>query len=82
MLKPEEIVRSPTMSAHCPVFRREPGVDLAAGKKIFADNCAACHGEDGKGNQRSWRAQPHRQIWLYGPDEATIIETSPTAAAA
>src|SRR5215469_8861135 len=25
------------------------GTDLAVGKNVFADNCAACHGEDAKG---------------------------------
>jgi cytochrome c oxidase cbb3-type subunit 3 len=27
------------------------GVDLAAGATVYADNCAACHGDDLKGNQ-------------------------------
>ena len=37
------------------------GADLAAGKKVFADNCAACHGDEGKGNQRARRAQSDRR---------------------
>jgi cytochrome c oxidase cbb3-type subunit III len=53
----------------------EPGFDATAGKKIFADNCAACHGNDGKGNQEVGAPNLTDQIWLYGSDEATIIET-------
>jgi cytochrome c oxidase cbb3-type subunit III len=52
-----------------------PGVDLAAGQKIFADNCAACHGADGKGNQEFGAPNLTDQIWLFGSQEADIIET-------
>jgi cytochrome c oxidase cbb3-type subunit 3 len=50
------------------------GTDLAAGKKIFADNCAACHGDDAKGNQEIGAPNLADKIWLYGPDEATIVD--------
>jgi len=51
------------------------GVDLAAGKQIFAENCTACHGDDAKGNPELGAPNLTDKIWLYGGDEATIIET-------
>jgi cytochrome c oxidase cbb3-type subunit 3 len=50
------------------------GTDLAAGKKVFADNCAACHGEDAKGNPEIGAPNLADRIWLYGSDEAAIVE--------
>jgi cytochrome c oxidase cbb3-type subunit III len=49
--------------------------DPAAGQKIFAENCASCHGDAGKGNQEFGAPNLTDQIWLYGSDEATIVET-------
>jgi cytochrome c oxidase cbb3-type subunit 3 len=51
----------------------EPGADLVAGKKLFADNCAACHGDDGKGNVELGAANLTTQVWLYGPTKADIV---------
>ena len=34
---------------------------LAAGKKIFADTCASCHGDDRQGQARAGRAEPDRR---------------------
>jgi cytochrome c oxidase cbb3-type subunit 3 len=50
------------------------GVDLAAGKKIFADNCSVCHGENGKGNQELGAPDLTDRIYLRGSDEASIID--------
>jgi len=50
-------------------------VDAKAGAKIFADNCTICHGDAGKGNQDVGSPNLTDKIWLYGSDEATIIET-------
>lgn len=50
------------------------GTDLSAGKKLFADNCAACHGDEAKGNPEIGAPNLADRIWLYGPDETTIVE--------
>lgn len=45
------------------------------GAQIFADNCSACHGEDGKGNRDLGAPNLTDAIWLYGGDVATLTET-------
>lgn len=47
---------------------------LAQGREIFAANCAACHGEAGKGNPELGAPDLTDGIWLYAPDKPTIIE--------
>ncbi|WP_299860912.1 cytochrome-c oxidase, cbb3-type subunit III [uncultured Roseobacter sp.] len=47
----------------------EPGAEL------FADNCAACHGDNGLGNVDLGAPNLADAIWLYGGDEETLTET-------
>ena len=51
------------------------GYDAVAGAKIFADNCTSCHGGNAKGNQELGAPDLTDKIWLYGSDEATLVET-------
>lgn len=48
------------------------------GKQIFADNCAACHGPEGKGNQEVGAPNLTDGIWLYGGKLADIEKTIET----
>ncbi len=45
---------------------------IAAGAKVFADYCAACHGEKGKGNHDLGAPDLTDRFWLYGGDGASI----------
>lgn len=45
------------------------------GKDVFMQNCIACHGPEGKGNQALGAPNLTDRVWLYGASEATIIET-------
>jgi len=51
------------------------GTDLAQGEQLFIDNCAACHGDAGEGMIETGAPNLTDNIWLYGSEEATIIET-------
>jgi len=53
----------------------QPKADLAAGGKLFAENCAACHGEAGKGNREMGAPNLTDAITLYGMDMASLTET-------
>ncbi len=43
------------------------------GKQIFADNCAACHGDNGGGGRSVGAPRLNDAIWLYGNSEAAIV---------
>lgn len=45
------------------------------GVKIFAQNCASCHGTDGKGGREVGAPNLTDDIWLYGGDRNTLIQT-------
>ena len=47
----------------------------ARGSEIFAEQCSACHMEDGTGNYELGAPNLTDAIWLYGGDKADIIET-------
>ncbi|GAA5157553.1 cytochrome-c oxidase, cbb3-type subunit III [Viridibacterium curvum] len=47
----------------------------ARGREIFAANCVACHGPEGKGNPALGAPNLTDKTWLYGSSEATIVET-------
>lgn len=47
--------------------------NAAAGETIFADNCAACHGEAGEGDPTQGAPSLNDQIWLYGGERADIM---------
>lgn len=46
--------------------KTEEGADLAKGKVVFEENCATCHGEDGKGMIEVGAPNLTDQIWLHG----------------
>lgn len=48
---------------------------VEAGATIFADNCAACHGEDAKGGREVGAPNLTDAVWLYGGDYDTLIHT-------
>ena len=75
ILKPEQIVTVANYVRSLSGLPTAQGYDAAAGKKIFADNCASCHGDTGKGNQDLGAPNLTDKIWLYGSDEATLVET-------
>lgn len=50
------------------------GADDAEGAALFAENCAACHGELGKGNQELGAPDLTDQIWLYGDGKEAIVQ--------
>jgi cytochrome c oxidase cbb3-type subunit III len=49
------------------------GAATDEGKQIFADNCAACHGEGGIGNQDLGAPKLTDKIWLYSGTKDAIV---------
>ncbi len=45
------------------------------GRTVFADNCAACHGDNGEGGQELGAPNLTNGLWLYGGDRDTVIAT-------
>jgi len=61
-------------------FRQYPVEQLAGdpsaiqmGKRLFLDNCEACHGREGRGNMRLGAPNLTDHDWLYGGDGKAIL---------
>jgi cytochrome c oxidase cbb3-type subunit III len=49
------------------------GRDVASGQKIFADNCAVCHGDKGQGNREVGGPRLASRAHLYGDSHDAIV---------
>jgi cytochrome c oxidase cbb3-type subunit 3 len=74
VLKPNEISAVADFARSLSGLPTEAGADLELGKKVFAANCAVCHGPEGKGNLELGSANLTDKIWLYGSDKAAIVD--------
>lgn len=74
LLEPEQIndvadyVLSLSGAAH-------DGVAAARGATVYAENCAACHGEAGEGMVEMGAPRLNDAIWLYGGDKESVVRT-------
>ncbi|MFA7506134.1 MAG: cytochrome-c oxidase, cbb3-type subunit III [Burkholderiaceae bacterium] len=48
-------------------------VSVAIGERLFVDNCAACHGARGQGNQLLGAPDLTNRAWLYGGDGESLM---------
>lgn len=48
---------------------------LKVGKRLFEDNCAACHGYQAQGSQHLGAPMLTDNIWLYGGKVSDVIQT-------
>lgn len=72
ILTPEQIS---VVADHVRTYAELPDADAptAEGEKLYAENCAACHGVEGKGNAEMGAPNLVDAIWLYGSDKSAIV---------
>ena len=74
LLKPDEI--EDIVSYLRFASKQEPASAPAKrGVAVFANNCAACHGDNARGNRSIGAPDLTDSIWLYGGDRASLSET-------
>lgn len=75
------MLKRPEIEAIADYIRQTAGLpvqssaNVATGKKLFADNCAVCHGDDAKGKRDVGAPNLTDPIWLYGSDKAALVES-------
>lgn len=74
IFSPEEIEQ--VVNYVLAISQNEHDAALAsAGEELFLNNCASCHGDDGKGLTDFGAPNLTDAIWLYGGDPETLTET-------
>jgi len=73
ILEPKEIAQVSSFVATFAGTQGNAGSeDIAAGKEIFAQNCASCHGDDASGDREFGAPDLTDAIWFYGSTPAEI----------
>lgn len=75
ILKPDEIRTVANYVRSLSKLAVEAKYDPAAGAKIFEEQCASCHGADGKGNKEFGAPNLTDAIWLYGSSIENVVAT-------
>ncbi|WP_016921890.1 cytochrome-c oxidase, cbb3-type subunit III [Methylocystis parvus] len=72
VLTPEQIS---IVADHVRTYAETPDSDAPTpeGEKLYAENCAACHGVEGKGNPEMGAPALYDQVWLYGSDKPSVV---------
>lgn len=72
ILKPEEIaqVADYVMTLY---GKPEADVDTTTGARLYAENCAVCHGDKGQGDRTQGAPRLAARTHLYGDDRAAVI---------
>ncbi|HEY8380534.1 MAG TPA: cytochrome-c oxidase, cbb3-type subunit III [Microvirga sp.] len=75
ILKRDEVekVANYVLSLSGPAFN--PKLKLDDGEKLYAANCAACHGDAAKGNREMGAPDLTDAIWLYGSQPQQVMAT-------
>jgi len=74
LTKPEiELVADHVMTLYGKPSKGVSDKDAAAGAALFAANCAACHGETGRGNREVGAPALTSHVHLYGEDRAEVV---------
>ncbi|HEX3486047.1 MAG TPA: cytochrome-c oxidase, cbb3-type subunit III [Micropepsaceae bacterium] len=71
ILKPDQINDLTEYVVHLS-GRAADAAAIGRATQLFADNCAACHGPDGKGNRKFGAPNLTDNDWLYGPKREDI----------
>ena len=62
-----------SLSGHAPAQSQDEAAAIKSGAVLFADQCAACHGENGKGSEDLGAPDLTDDIWLYGGTKADVV---------
>ncbi len=75
ILKPDEVRAVANHVRGLAKLEIEPKAELAKGAKVFEEQCASCHGPDGKGMKEQGAPNLTDAIWLYGSRLEDILES-------
>lgn len=74
MLKPEQIGDVADYVLSLGKSAKVDATVAARGQAVFAEQCAACHGDDGKGKAEVGAPNLASGIWLYGGDRGALVQ--------
>lgn len=73
ILKPDQIEAVADYTLSLAKLSVKNQTNIAKGAAIFKDNCASCHGENGKGKKDVGAPDLTDAIWLFGSDRKAIV---------
>jgi cytochrome c oxidase cbb3-type subunit 3 len=71
ILKPDEIQK--VADYVMTMYGKPTDRDVSAGRKLYADNCAVCHGEAGQGDREKGAPRLASRVHIYGDSRDAVI---------